>query len=256
MVLTGLLRARHAKRVMTLSDLLSLPDLSDGFLLPVQLHRLGTGVMVQGGFDTGRFAPQLFDQLGVHRPDSLSRAIDKRLAEFLAGRCMAQIAQAGLGHTPRPVLIGADRAPIWPNGIAGAITHARGRCACFAVPAGQGAPGLDTERIATGSALDAILRMTLSADEGDLIRHAPDVAQTATLCFSAKETLFKALYPTVRRHFGFSCAELKNLPGDTQLQLVLTEDLHNSLPAGAVFDIQYHLADGYVTTWMLHRSCA
>lgn len=46
-----------------------------------------------------------------------------RAREFAAGRLAARKAMDMLGHIGRPVLQGADLAPVWPNGLIGSITH-------------------------------------------------------------------------------------------------------------------------------------
>lgn len=230
-----------------------LPAMTCGFLTEATRRAVGPAALIEGGFDQTRFDDALFDQLGIQRPASLGRAIDKRLAEFLAGRTMARLAQEALGHAAQQVRIGSDRAPIWPSGVSGSISHARGRCACLALPSNVAAPGIDIEVVAEGHALKSILRLTVNADEAALIQTSPDPAQTATLCFSAKEALFKALFPTVRRHFGFSSAVLRELPCDGALRLRLTETLHPTLPEGMSFNIRFEAGRDQVLTWLLHQ---
>lgn len=234
----------------------SLQELTDGFLSRAEARRVGSGLSVQASYHLARFRPELFEELGIARPESLARSIDKRLAEFLAGRILAQFAQRALGFAANDVAIGAERAPVWPLGMSGSISHARGRCACLLVPSTGLNPGIDIEAIATGQALESILRMAVTPQEAALLRSSPDLPLAATLCFSAKEALFKALYPTVRRHFGFPSARLSALPENGTLPLILTETLHPTLPAGACFDLCFDATESHVLTWMLHRSAS
>ncbi len=44
--------------------------------------------------------------------------------KFGAGRSAARAAMEQLGHVPRPVLQGDRGAPVWPQGLAGSISHA------------------------------------------------------------------------------------------------------------------------------------
>lgn len=229
------------------------PAAGGGFLRPTRQEDVFGGVLVQGGYSLEHFSEALFERFEIQRPERLAQAIDKRLAEFLAGRIMARLAQEALGRAPCPIPIGDDRAPVWPKGLNGSISHARGWCACLALPAECGLPGVDIERVAEGQALQSILRMTVNKTEAALIQSAPLPGQVATLCFSAKETLFKALFPVVKRHFGFNCAVLRALPQGGVLTLYLTEDLHHTLPAGRGFDIHYRTDDAHVLTWMVHR---
>ncbi|MGH1414888.1 MAG: 4'-phosphopantetheinyl transferase family protein [Pelagimonas sp.] len=229
-------------------------DLSD-FLAPPVIRRIETGIMVTSTYTAAAFSTEMFEQFGIERPDRLCRAVDKRLAEFLAGRLVAQIAQKALGREPQEIGIAQSRAPVWPSGLAGSISHARSFCACYVVPKSAGHPGIDIEAIASGNALKSIQQMVLGAADHTQLEKSdlfPDIA--GTLGFSAKETLFKALFPTVQHHFGFACAELREPPKNGVIRLYLTQDLHRDLPAGAGFDIHYEIGPKAVLTWMLHTS--
>ncbi len=212
------------------------------------------GVQVLGRFDLAAFDPRLFADLGIEIPERLGKAVAKRQAEFLAGRVMAKLAQEALGFAAAPVAIGTDRAPEFAAGVAGSISHARGRCACFLVPEALGHPGIDIEAITDGKALRSIQRMVLQPDENTIIAQgAMPVAEAATLTFSAKETLYKALHPVVQAFFGFSAAELACAPADGVLTLRLMETLHASLSEGREFRLRYEVADGHVLTWLLYH---
>ncbi len=234
-----------------------LPDLSQGFLSVPQVHLDQQGVRIIGRFELAAFSPDLFENLSIARPESLAGAIAKRQAEFLAGRCMAAAAQMTLGYPPTQVKIGSNRAPIWPAGLAGSISHARGNCASFVVPVNAGHPGIDIEAITSGQALSSIQRMVLNPQENEIIKTADmPVERAATLVFSAKETLFKALFPIVQRHFGFPAAALTAPPQNGFLSLKLTDALHADLPKGQEFKIHYFVSETAVTTWLLHQNPA
>lgn len=208
-------------------------------------------VLVSASYDETTYSDALFDRLEIPRPPSLTRAVPRRRAEFLAGRAMTQAAMACLGLPPQPVENTPDRAPLWPNGLAGSISHARGRCACLLSRDTGRSFGIDTEAIAQGRSLDAILTQTLSQTERALLTQGPYPPDTnATLAFSAKEALFKALYPQVGHHFGFDAAELTGPPAQTCLTLSLTTDLTDRLPKGARFHVHLTLTSTHVLTWL------
>lgn len=247
------------------------PGAAAGFLGPARWRpsRLAGARILEADFDVAGFAPDLFDALEIPRPPRLARAVDKRCAEYLAGRALARAAlqacalaqeapqdasTAGLEETS-----GAPRAPAWPQGCRGAITHGAGRAAVIV-----GAPpldlGIDTERVPQGRTLEALRGTALSHAE----RAAVDAAQPgalppavqATLVFSAKETLYKALYPRVGRFFGFDAAALAGPVRADGLALRLVQDLGPGAPAGAEFGILAAVEAeggqdaGRVTTWM------
>ncbi|GAB3946415.1 hypothetical protein GCM10027614_39920 [Micromonospora vulcania] len=57
------------------------------------------------------------------------RAVESRRRDFTAGRVCARRAMADLGLPASAVPAAADRAPVWPAGVVGAITHTTGYCA-------------------------------------------------------------------------------------------------------------------------------
>lgn len=118
---------------------------------------------------------------------SLTRASAERIAEFRAGRACARAAVARLGTAARAILVGPRRAPVWPAGLVGSITHCPGIVAAAAAPARRiAALGLDAEPAVPLP--DGVGPLVLHAGE-----HGPGVAPTVV--FSAKEAVFKALFP-------------------------------------------------------------
>jgi enterobactin synthetase component D len=232
-----------------------LADRSDGFLSDVST--LDTGLpgaaALVAQYNHLRFERRLFANLGIDCPEGLADATAKRSSEYLAGRAMAQLGQAIFGHQPSPVRRSETGAPAWPHGLAGSISHSAERCFCLMLPDCSQLVGADTERLAGSNQLRAILRIVATPSDRTLITGVQDPAVLATLLFSAKEALFKLLFPLVQRHFGFACAELCALPTEAALHLRLTQDLHPALLAGAVFRIGYVLDDSHVTTWATAR---
>lgn len=235
-----------------------IPDLSalsQGFLSPPNLCQIGDGIRAEARFERTKFHPDLFDKLAIPRPETLARAVDKRLADYLAGRALARIAQTALGLSTAPIPSAASRAPIWPADQAGSISHTKGICACYLVPKTAGFPGIDVELPATGHALESIQKMVLRDPDVEHITKSPlpeDI--TATLVFSAKETLFKALFPVVQSHFGFASATLSAPITPNHLTLELTKDLHPTLPKGRRFSISFEAKPTQITTHLLHSA--
>src|SRR5204862_697538 len=74
------------------------------------------------------------------------RAVPKRAAEFARGRACARAALAQLGVSSAPLPVGPERAPIWPEGFVGSVTHCRGLVAAVAARSARvSALGLDAE---------------------------------------------------------------------------------------------------------------
>lgn len=227
---------------------------TQGFIFDVQTisPRSDDAIIVQGRYDLERFTPALFDRLDLRCPSDLADATTKRKAEFLSGRCMARAALIGLGQAPAPIERGPSRAPIWPDGSAGSISHARGFCASFAISPAQYHCGVDIETIVNVRALRSINHVALCDVEHAFIdqQTVQPAPVLATLAFSAKETLFKALYPIVQAHFGFRSAELCAPLTNSELTLRLTCDLAADLRKDRVFTVAYDATPKAVVTWL------
>ena len=210
-------------------------------------------VVLHAPYDVTLFNADLFAQFEMPFPDHLSRAVDKRQADYLAGRALVARGFDALDLPPHPVETGPDRAPIWPNGVTGSISHSRKTCACILSTDTTLHLGIDVETNLTAKSDEAIRNVALSEHEQKLLNTAPDPRHLSALMFCAKETLFKALYPTVQTFFGFDSAEVMHLPDDTHIQLRLTKTLHPILPAETSFDIRHLQLEDQVLTWLICR---
>lgn len=78
---------------------------------------------------------------------AMAGALPRRLHEFSTGRACAREAIRQLGRPPTPLPMGSDRAPVWPEGLVGSISHSRSYCAAAAALQSDGfrAIGLDIE---------------------------------------------------------------------------------------------------------------
>ena len=140
----------------------------------------------------------------------VGRAVEKRRAEFAGGRACARAALERLGHDPGPILSGERGEPLWPEGVAGSITHCDGyRAAAVARSSELRSLGIDAEPHAP---LPERLLGDIAWDEeqphlSDLARLDPAV-HWDRLLFSAKESVYQAWFPLARRWLGFEDARL------------------------------------------------
>jgi len=177
-----------------------------------------------------------FERAGVAWPESLGGASAKRRREFLAGRLAAASALRALGRPSGDALvIGPDRLPVWPDGVLGSISHSGALALAWVLPTGaaQGV-GVDVEAVMAPERCERLGRRIapeLRPGQGAAVGYSDEVV--LTLAFSAKESLFKALYPSVRRYLGFDAARLAWLaPDGASLGLVLAQDWSADWPAG------------------------
>ncbi|MGL5858141.1 MAG: 4'-phosphopantetheinyl transferase family protein [Angustibacter sp.] len=142
----------------------------------------------------------------------VARAVERRRREYATGRRCVREALAQLGYATRPLLADEKRAPIWPDGVVGSITHCDGyRAAVVARSADLWTVGVDAEPHAPLP--DGVLASVASAAERVRL---PDTGRVRfdRLLFSAKESVYKAWYPLTGRWLGFENAEVRFGPAD------------------------------------------
>jgi len=134
----------------------------------------------------------------------IERAAVKRREQFSSGRVAAHRLFARLSGEPLPVLRGEGRAPRWPAGWIGSISHgAQYALAALASLAHVGGVGVDVE--ARGRLTAKMLRLIMTP--GEVARANGDLDR-ALVVFSAKESLYKALQPRVGGFIGFHDVEV------------------------------------------------
>jgi 4'-phosphopantetheinyl transferase EntD len=172
----------------------------------------------------------------------VENAVPKRVAEFAAGRLCARRALADLGHVDFVLLRAADRRPLWPEGIAGSITHTDDYCAAVAVrQTGFASLGIDAERIDRFD--DSLLRQICTPTERARLFAMPlrQRQEIAALTFSAKEAFYKCHSSAGGGALGFQDAEVLFAAGRFVLHLLQPDALWPAPPAGT-----YKVKDGMV----------
>jgi 4'-phosphopantetheinyl transferase EntD len=141
---------------------------------------------------------------------------DKRKRDFRLGRAAARQAVLKTGFpVTTPILRGEHREPLWPVGITGSIAH----CSDYGIAAAawqQDVPaiGVDIQLIEERYTEELIARFA-DPDEFDWVRSDPSLrTERAVKLFSAKESVFKALYPLRRVWFAFDVAHLTPVDGE------------------------------------------
>lgn len=191
----------------------------------------------------------LFETYNILCPDTIQRSVAKRQAEYLTGRYCAVQSLALFGITVADIPIGKHRNPIWPEGVCGSITHTynKGVAVC-AFNKNYQYLGIDLEnRLPMKIVLDIKSSIVNQAEEKVLVQSDLAFEDAFTLVFSAKEALFKALYPSVGAYFDFSAAEVIEICYHTQvIRLQLQENLTSDLTIGRVFIGYFSVMDNTV----------
>ncbi|MCT9826294.1 4'-phosphopantetheinyl transferase family protein [Pseudomonas veronii] len=185
-------------------------------------------VLLSTRFDPALLIAGDFQRSAVPPPASIQRSVAKRQAEFLAGRLCARAALQQLDNLDCVPAIGEDRAPVWPPHISGSITHSSGHAAAIVGHKAQWRGlGMDLENVLSLERAERLAGEILTADELQRMARLPreQHAKLVTLTFSAKESLFKALYPIVQKRFYFEHAEVVEWSEHGQMRLRLLTEL-------------------------------
>ncbi|MFC4761744.1 4'-phosphopantetheinyl transferase family protein [Dyella koreensis] len=199
-------------------------------------------------FDANESDDAHFSRFGIACPPSIARSVPKRRAEYLAGRRAAVAALAEAGVSVADLAIEPSRAPAWPAGFTGSITHAARIAAAVALRDGAvRGVGIDIERVVSAGALDAIVQSVVDTDERlelDGLARGLGLPMALTIAFSAKESFYKATAATVGRIFEFGALKIIRAQGGTgTIEAETAEPLAPGLPAGMRFRLGFSLLD-------------
>jgi enterobactin synthetase component D len=182
-------------------------------------HRLDPRVRYHSlHYGDATFTFPLSSEMRLRLPQALQHATPKRQRDFLAGRCCAEQALQQLGASSTHVAMTRDRGPIWPDHVVGSITHT-GDFAAAAVAWGADIAGLgiDSEHVIGPAAAHDIAPVCMG-DEAALFRaaHGRSFCEFCTFVFSAKEAVFKCLFPLTRKFLEFSEVRITLLDWDRE----------------------------------------
>lgn len=173
-----------------------------------------------------------------------------RQREFSTSRWCARESLKKLDTNASPILTGTKGEPLWPRGIVGSIAHAKG-ITCAAV-------GRESDYLSIGIDIEPVDRhiddetFNLIADNVEIewIKSSGRKKDLMKLLiFSAKECLFKLLYPLIKLNFSFEAASVF-LPGSSSSNL-FTLRLNETLNYQFIKDYShsgYYFFDDY---WLL-----
>ncbi|MER7008739.1 4'-phosphopantetheinyl transferase superfamily protein [Dactylosporangium sp. NPDC000555] len=175
-----------------------------------------------------------------------ARAVEKRRREFAAGRSCARRALGRLGVHGRAVPTSGNRAPVWPDGTTGSITHTGGYCAAaVGLRSDVRAVGIDAE--CRTILPDNVLGSICLPEELAWCAERADEQWWPAVHFSAKEVVFKLWSPIVGTWLGFLDARLTidAAAGEFEARIG-AERLAKTPEAPAVFRGRFHVAPGLI----------
>jgi len=172
-------------------------------------------------------------------------AAQTRIEQFTAGRVCSRIALGRFGvAATTPIPRGEDRAPIWPPGFVGSISHTDSWCAAAVARAENvRAVGIDLEP--STPLKEALLKRVCTSKERDWLHELPAPGLTGKIVFSAKEAVYKCQYPITGKFLGFHAVEIEL--GDGSFEAVFQQEASEFRP-GDVMSGRYLVEEGLVAT--------
>jgi 4'-phosphopantetheinyl transferase EntD len=176
--------------------------------------------------------------------EATARSVERRRLEHATVRTLARAALGRLGLPPGPIVSDRRGVPRWPDGIVGSMTHCDGyRAAVVARSAELAAVGIDAE---PNLPLRPATLETVSVPEERRWISSLSVARPGVcwdrLLFSAKESVFKAWFPSTRYELDFDAVvvgvESDALSGPDDLSTTLNSTAGQGLSGRFTFDMR------------------
>lgn len=202
-------------------------------------------------FSSENYHDYYYRVLDIYFPTLLYSAVKKRRAEFLAGRYLACIVLEELGHSNFTLLQGSAREPIWPVNISGSISHCSNKVICAAnnkmITASV---GIDIEKKIPYKQAKELWTKIINSSEYDLLcQQEQPFERLLTITFSAKESLFKALYPMLKNYFYFLDTQLIEIDmKKNTFRLELLKNMHEEFCNGRIFEGVFRVKNNEIIT--------
>jgi len=202
-------------------------------------------------FHVVAYRDSLFDHFEIAFPPQLRNAVAKRRSDYLAGRLCAQrvMKLLGLNKAQSNVLIGANQEPIWPIGVVASISHTADIAVCIGTtrPNVLGI-GVDIEKEICSDVAEQIKQQVIGTDEDMVIQaHFERYNQGLTAVFSAKESIYKAMYQLVGCFFDFSAMKLVRV-GANQMVFSAAQAISDHFQVGHRIRVNYTITRAEIQT--------
>lgn len=188
----------------------------------------------------------------ITKPLDYEKWRSKRKETFLAGRLAVRHAQACLNEAAKDIPKSEDGSPVWPNEYTGSISHTDSQAVAVLLPRSQGVIqyiGIDLERLDNADKLDAADLIGCEDEFVKLKSAGIEKAQRALLLFSLKESVYKALYPTVGEYFDFLDVVLVSIEQTDVFVFQVRRTLSRRIKSGYLVKGRYKMLGGHVMTW-------
>lgn len=204
-------------------------------------------------FNVDRFDDAWFIKENIDLPQRVKCSIPKRRAEYFVGRYLAKRCLAESGVHQFVLSADSNQCPLWPENLLGSISHSNDAAICIVARKNDyAAVGVDTENWVSAAAAENFCKTLMSPTERQRLETTGGGLKHFTHIFSAKESIFKALYPAVGRYFNFYAVELIDMDlSQNLLCFELTENLAAVYSKGVPLRVRFSESATGVTTLCL-----
>lgn len=202
-------------------------------------------------YASDKFSDDLYESLSFKEPAVVKQSVKKRRAEFLAGRVAAVAALKSMREITSDIPIGMHRNPVWPKGITGSITHNAGMAlAVVANKTDIRFVGVDCEDIFSLNTVESVGNIILTDSEIEYLKKSGMASNLfCSLVFSAKESLFKAIYPYIHQYVEFDVANVFDICLMSKIfKIKLTKKITSEFDVGRCFSGYFEFRSDNIIT--------
>lgn len=188
-----------------------------------------------------------FDHMHSFESEKVKRFAQTRRAQYMSSRFALKHLFKKYGLDLTSLESDQDGVPLYPQHISACLSHTYN----YSVAISSSLDihlGVDIEKIISPARIEVMRNKILHKNDLAL---SDQQLREMTLIFSAKESLFKALFPTVRCFFGFEEASCLSIDHQ-HLTLELHSQKEQLVPFNRKYQLQWFLFDEHVITTFEH----
>lgn len=231
-----------------------LPPPAGGFILSQHLSDSDPWLAVSR-FNPQHYRDALATAWGIPLPDRLTQAVNTRRAEYLASRQLARTVMTQLGIDDFILTNAPDRSPCWPDDVQASLSHSAGVVALAVTRQPGCCIGVDVEQLMSEATANETAELLMTSHEQQRLRALPiGFNAAATLLFSLKESLYKALWPQLHQPMDFQQAVLETVDLSRQCAtLRLTDHFSDRFTQGTTLQAEFLWREDSVITLLTHQ---
>ena len=196
-------------------------------------------------------ADQDFRLLPEEQAIAESFGSQKRCAEFTMGRIYAHSALSRFGLESEPILRNPEtREPRWPDSVWGSITHSAG-FAAVAVGLKKEIKGVGIDLESFSRSVDFKIRRHVCVDsELEWLESLPtkQANRALRIIFSAKESIFKCIYPGTKTYLTFKDAAVSVNENEKNFSFIIFKSFPGIIQQGFPHGGRYSEMDKMLLT--------